>query len=178
LLVRFERLDGLRSLTPGAIFNYGWGIFLGCANPNAAAVPGQWSMAVYDNGELAVQQNPDGTITTWQPVPFTVSHGGQVGITSPTDNELFQLLDGNYNATGSVQFSAATNTGNAINWNVSLHYQSEPAGDPIPATDPTPLSFQGTSNNYAGYQSIGGQVNATAQTTASDGSTVRDCVRF
>jgi hypothetical protein len=134
--------------------------------------------AVYDNGELAVQQNPDGTITTWQPVPFTVSHGGQVGITSPTDNELFQLLDGNYNATGSVQFSAATNTGNAINWNVSLHYQSEPAGDPIPATDPTPLSFQGTSNNYAGYQSIGGQVNATAQTTASDGSTVRDCVRF
>jgi hypothetical protein len=30
----------------GAIFNYGWGIFLGCANPNAAAVPGQWSMAV------------------------------------------------------------------------------------------------------------------------------------
>ncbi len=138
-----------------------------CTQLGVGAKIGSWSITTYENG-TALYANP-----------FNVSHNpnGILGITSPTDNELFQLVDGNYNVTGPVNFSAGTNTGNTINWTAQLHYQSS-GGYPTPAADPTPLTFPGTSYTYAGYQSIGGQVQATAQTTASDGSTVQDCVTF
>jgi hypothetical protein len=79
--------------------------------------------------------------------------------------------------TDTVLFSAATNTGNSINWTASLHYQSS-SNYPNPATDPTPLQFTGDSYDYPGYQSIGGQVNVIAKTTADDGSAIQDCVTF
>lgn len=138
-----------------------------CTTLGTGAKIGSWSLTTYENG-VALYTNP-----------FTISHSpnGFLGVTSPTDNQLFQLVNGNYNATGSINFSAGTSTGNPVSWTANLHYQSS-GGHPNPATDPTPLTFSGTSYNYAGYQSIGGQVQVTAQTAASDGSTVQDCVTF
>jgi hypothetical protein len=129
---------------------------------------GSWTLNAYD------------AATGWEAPssPFTLSHGGQLGITAPTDNQLFQLLSGNYNATGAIQFGAMSTTGNQVSWSAALHYQSS-GNFPNPATDPTPLSFPGSSYSYSGYQSIGGQVSATASTTAQDGSSsVQDCVTF
>lgn len=106
-----------------------------------------------------------------------------LGITSPVPplNQpvlLYQLTQNNNTATQAVTFSAATNTGNPINWTVSLHYQSS-GGYPNPATDPSPLNFIGTSYTYPSYQSIGGQVVAMAQVTdPADGSVVSDCSTF
>lgn len=126
---------------------------------------GPWSISSYDGNTLLYSNS------------FQISRNpnGMLGITSPTDNQLFQLLQGNYNATGNVTFSAGTNTGKPISWTSNLHYQSS-GGYPMPATDPTPLTFQGTTYAYSGYQAIGGQVKTTAQITALDGSTVTDCV--
>jgi hypothetical protein len=87
------------------------------------------------------------------------------------------VVNGNYNATDSIQFSAGTNTGNPVNWTVSLHYQSS-GGYPDPATDPTPLTPQGNTYSYSGYQSIDGQGKAIAQTSAGDGSAIQDRVAF
>jgi len=126
---------------------------------------GTWSINTYDNNNHLYSQ------------PFTISHNASsiVGITSPTDNQLFQLTSGNYNATGPVQFSAGSGIGNSLNWTAQLHYLSSGGyGGP----DPAALTFPGYTYSYSGYQSIGGQVLATASTTASDGSSVQDCVTF
>ncbi len=144
-----------------------WGSINSCQQTWSHQETGLWSINTYDNDTLLYSN------------PFSVSRNAAsfLGVTSPTDNQLFQLLQGNYNATGPVQFSAGTNTGQPINWTVPLHYQSS-GGYPNPATDPTPLAFQGNTYSYPGYQSIGGKGQATATTTASDGSTVQDCVTF
>ena len=138
-----------------------------CTQPYSPAETGPWAISTYDGNTLLYSNS------------FQVSRNpsGILGVTSPTDNQLFQLSQGNFNATDTVQFSAGTNTGQPIGWTVNLHYQSS-GGFPNPATDPAPLTFQGTSYSYSGYQAVGGQVKATAQTTAPDGSTVQDCVTF
>lgn len=144
----------------------GYGDFVTGVNVTCGPV-GSWTLGLYDNGNLYSQ------------IPFTLVHNplGPLGITSPADNQLFQLTGGNYNATGPISFAAGTSTGNPISWTASLHYQSS-GGYPNPATDPAPLQFPGATYDYPGYNSIGGQVTATAQTTASDGSAIRDCVTF
>lgn len=54
---------------------------------------GSWSLGVYDNNVLQFS------------LPFTVSHNpsGLVGITSPTDNQLFDLSQSYYTATNTVR---------------------------------------------------------------------------
>lgn len=137
-----------------------------CSQTFSLVETGNWSVSTYDGNTLLYTNQ------------FQVSRNpaGMVGITAPTDNELFQLLQGNYNATDNITFSGGTNTGTPINWTVNIHYQSS-GGYPNPATDPSPLTFQGTTYNYSGYQAMGGQVTAMAQITAVDGSTVGDCVK-
>lgn len=168
--------SGCFPLTPGYIANYGWAVYLGCANPNSS--PGQWTMAVYDNGALAEELNSDGSVAvTWQPVPFTVSHGGQLDITSPTDNELFGLDQQNYTATSAVPFKADDTPGDIISWSETLNYKT--SGGYAITLDTLP-SFGTSSGGEQDetYQSEGGQVSAEASTTASDGSTIDDCVTF
>ena len=125
---------------------------------------GTWYIDSYDNGAPLYEN-----VFTMSRNPSSV-----LGITSPTDNQLFQLTNGNYNASGPVQFSAG-GIGSTPSWSVQLHYLSSGKyGGP----DPSPLTFTGLNYSYPGYQSIGGQVVATASTTASDGSSVQDCVTF
>lgn len=132
---------------------------------NVSGAIGSWSLGVYDNNVLQFS------------LPFTVQHNpaGILGISAPTDNQLIQLLNGNYNFTGPVQFTAASGTGGSISWLNQLHYLTSGGyGGP----DPAPVTNNGASFSYPGYQSIGGQVVAAASTTAADGSTVQDCVTF
>jgi hypothetical protein len=83
----------------------------------------------------------------------------------------------------SACFSAATNTGHQITWTAQLTYSTSgysntpSVGGTI--SDP-PRNFTTSSGGVQNevYQSEGGQVQVTATTTASDGSTVKDCVTF
>jgi hypothetical protein len=158
--------DGSQYCNHGDIATFlGWASINSCVQPWSPQEIGSWSLNTYDNNTLLYSN------------PFTVSRDPSsfLAITSPTDNQFFQLTNGNYNATGTVQFSAVNGTGSAISWTAQLHYLSSGGyGGP----DPSPLNFSGTSYSYSGYQSIGGQVLTTASTTASDGSTVKDCVTF
>jgi hypothetical protein len=138
---------------------------IGINSCSVAKTIGSWSLGIYDNNTLL-----------WSN-PLTVSHNpsGLLGITSPTDNLPIQLAYGNYNFTGPVQFTAGTSAGSSISWSNQLHYLSSGGyGGP----DPAPVTNNGASFSYAGYQSIGGQVVATASTTIANGSTVQDCVTF
>lgn len=138
-----------------------------CNQTFSLSETGQWAVSTYDNGALLYTNQ------------FQISRNPSslLAITSPSENQLYQLQQGNYNATGNVTFSAGTNTRQTISWTAKLHYQSY-GGYPNPATDPTPLTFQGASYTYSGYQAIGGQILTTAQITDSDGSTVSDCTTF
>jgi len=136
-----------------------------CEQTFSTQETGPWSISSYDGDRLLY--------TT--PFVITRNPSSPLTVISPTDNQLFQLLQGSYNATGTVNFSAATNTGQPIGWTVYLHYQSS-SNYPNPATDPAPLTFQGNTYSYSGYQSIGGQVQVWAQTTAADGSLLQDCL--
>jgi len=136
---------------------------IGINSCSVAKTIGSWSLGIYDNNTLL-----------WSN-PLTVSHNasGLLGVTAPTDNQLFQLLNGNYNFTGSIQFTASSGTGGSISWSNQLHYLTSGGyGGP----DPAPVTSQQASFSYPGYQSIGGQVVATASTTIANGSTVQDCV--
>jgi hypothetical protein len=144
----------------------GFGEFIsGILQVNCGPV-GNWSMSLSDNG------------STISSTSFTLGHGSPfLSISSPTDNELFDLDENNYTATGSVPYIAGTNTTNPVSWSAVLNYKTS-GGYGI--TFDTLPSF-GTVNNEEHdetYQSEGGQVQATASTTASDGSTVNDCVTF
>lgn len=176
LTVTYNQASDCFNVTPSGVSYCGYHDNLGltaigdvnsCIQKYSELEIGAWSLNTYDGNTLLYSN------------PFQVSRNpnSAVGITAPTDNQLVQLSQGNYNASGNLTFSAGTSTGNSINWNVTLHYQSS-GGFPQPATDPPPLTFQGTAYTYSGYQGIGGQVNASAQTTASDGSTVKDCTMF
>lgn len=151
----------------GTQYEYGWNewaIINSCKEPPGTHMIGSWKINTYDNGAPLYEND------------FTISRNPSsvLGITSPTDNQLFQLTSGNYNGTGTVQFSGG-GTGSSPNWSVQLHYlTSGGKGGP----DPSPLTFPGLSYSYPGYQSIGGQVVATASATATDNSTVQDCVTF
>lgn len=127
---------------------------------------GSWSFQAFDNGALV------------QTTSFTLSHNssGPIGIISPTDNQLFQLTQSNYTGSETVPFSAGTNGSGSISWTATLHYLSSGGyGGP----DPAPRTFTTASGaeHDETYQSIGGQVKVTAQTTTSIG-TVQDCVTF
>ena len=115
-----------------------------------------------------------------------------LGITSPVQNQLVDLAaDQNYAATDAACasppstsdfgteacFSPKTNTGNAISWTVNLQYATSGGLGPITDNRPTFSTQSGTTHNLQ-YSNEGGQVQVTASTTASDGSTVKDCVTF
>ncbi len=101
---------------------------------------------------------------------------GPLGITSPTANQLIQLLNGNYNATGNVPFSAGTNTTNSISWSATLQYATSSGSGTI--SDNRPFNTSSGQEHDETYQKECGQVKVTAQTSASDGGTVQDCVTF
>ena len=151
-------------------------------------------MALYDNRVLVSEQPPSFGTTAWQPVQFQVSDdaNGVLGITSPVQNQLVDLAaDQNYAATDAACasppstsdfgtaacFSPKTNTGNAISWTVNLQYATSGGLGPITDNRPTFSTQSGTTHNLQ-YSNEGGQVQVTASTTASDGSTIKDCVTF
>ncbi|TMB09520.1 MAG: hypothetical protein E6J71_27980 [Deltaproteobacteria bacterium] len=129
---------------------------------------GFWTAQIFDNGVLVVT------------LPFMLTRdGAPVAITSPTDNQLVQLLQQTYTASDPVHFSATTSAGGSISWSAALSYQTG-AGYPSPKLTDT-RTFTTTASGVVHdetYQSLGGQVKVTAQTTTSDGSTVKDCATF
>jgi hypothetical protein len=125
---------------------------------------GAWTAQVWDNGSVAVS------------LPFTMTRGGPLGITSPTDNQLFQLTQQNYIASDTVPFTGTTDSGSSINWTATLHYLTSGGyGGPDPAAR-TFTTASGAEHDET-YQSIGGQLRVTARTTAN-GRTLQDCVTF
>ncbi len=141
-------------------------IFFLVGTPVNCQTAGGWSLQTLESGSLLLSYN------------FSLSHDSPLlGITSPSDNQLFDLDQQNYTATGPVPFVALTNTGNFINWAANLQYAT--SGGYGSMTD-GPRNFQtATAEEHdETYQSEGGQVEATASTTASDGSTIQDCVTF
>lgn len=131
---------------------------------------GSWSIGVYDNGTLLYSN------------PFTVSHNSSnssvLGISSPTDGQLFDLNQQTYTATGNVPFNAATNTGSLITWTSTLSYQTSEGKGNYTANHPPGFSTNSGQGHDYTYVSEGGSVSVTAQTTASDGSAMQDCVTF
>jgi hypothetical protein len=127
---------------------------------------GQWTSQVLDNGVVVVS-------AYWN----LSQGGGLIYITSPTSNQLFDLDQQNFTATSLVPYNASTTTGNMINWAPSLSYKTS-GGDG--STFKSLPGFSTTSGQEQGetYQSEGGQIQATASTTAGDGSSVNDCVTF
>jgi hypothetical protein len=129
---------------------------------------GAWTLGLYDNG------NP-----TPYSVPFNLVHSATslLGITAPTDNEIFDLDQQNFTSTDPVPFSAGTVTGNSINWAVTVNYATSGGYGAFSNTLPSFQTASGATQNQT-FQSEGGQVRVIASTTASDGSPVQDCVTF
>ncbi|TMA84945.1 MAG: hypothetical protein E6J77_12290 [Deltaproteobacteria bacterium] len=74
---------------------------------------GFWTAQIFDNGVLVVT------------LPFMLTRdGAPVAITSPTDNQLVQLLQQTYTASDPVHFSATTSAGGSISWSAALSYQT------------------------------------------------------
>ncbi len=143
----------------------GYGAFLSGVTVTCQTA-GTWSINFYDNGTMLYS------------TPFTLSHNatGPLGITSPTDNQLVDLDQLYYTETNIVPFLAGSNTGNPIDWTSSLQYAT--SGGKGNTTDNRLFTTSSAQEHDETYQSEGGQVEVTASTTASDGSTVNDCVTF
>lgn len=130
---------------------------------------GSWSLSFYDGNTLLYTNL------------FSVSHNsnGLLGITSPTFNQLVDLDDQsqNYTATPPVAFQAGTSTGNIMSWSGTLNYETSGGYGITLGVLP---SFASVNNEtqYQTYQSVGGQVQTEASVTASDSSSVNDCVTF
>jgi hypothetical protein len=136
-------------------------------------------------GNWSVEFNVDSTL--YSSTPFTMGHDSPyLGISSPSSNQanlsgqvldipLFQLLQGNYNSTGTVPFVAQTNTGNSITWQAGLQYQTS-SGNANISDSRGPFSTNSNEEHDEAFAKEGGQLNITASTTASDGSTITDCV--
>ncbi len=143
----------------------GYGNFIAAVAVNCQP-SGNWSLQLSDNGVVKYS------------VPITLGQNSPLlDISSPTDNELFDLDQQNYTTTSSVPYQAGTDSGNVISWAVSQNYKTS-GGFGIMFNQ---LPSFGTTNNEEHdetYQSVGGQVEATASTTVSDGSTIQDCVTF
>lgn len=159
-------------VVPEAIRSRGPGLF-SSALQDANQPTGTWTLQVIDNGVQAFSHQ------------WNLAHGGPVGITSPSSNQanlngevlnipLFQLLQGSYNSTGPVAFIAETNTGNPITWTANLQYQTSSGHASI--SDPRKFSTSSGQEHDETFTKEGGQLQVTASTTASDGSTVQDCV--
>jgi hypothetical protein len=132
---------------------------------------------------------------------FNLQHANstnQLAIISPIpsnylDNALIDLADDqNWTATDAVCpapvnvagnpeavcFSAETNTGNSISWQLQLQYTTSGGYAPIYDPNGAFLTFSTTNGQQKNkvYQNEGGRLtNIIASTTASDGSTVQDC---
>jgi hypothetical protein len=143
---------------------------------------GTWTLVFLDNGDPVIthQFSLTGPPLSW------------LTITSPAPNQLIDLAaDQNWTATDpncpstpntqnyvtAACFSATTDSGNPINWTVDLSYTTSGGLASINDSRSFPTPANGTPQNEV-YQSEGGQVTATASTTAIDGSTVQASVTF
>ena len=178
-------------------YECGSGAFNAWAGPGACNEPGNWTLNVLDEGTQAATH---GFSTSHAASSPDLPYPNLLGISSPLDTSepllnpseiaLIDLAaDQNYTATDAtcpapvsaqgmptaVCFSASTSTSNSINWTTTLTYAT--SGGLGSISDP-PRNFSTTSGGAQNeqYVSEGGQVQATATTTASDGSTVQDCV--
>jgi hypothetical protein len=152
---------------------------------NGDPLVGTWTLQLFDSAQPG---NPVITHT------FNLQHNSssQLGIISPTDNQLIDLAqdknftatdqtcpaptDGAGNATAAC-FSAGTSSSNPINWSATLSYNTSAGYGYYTDTLPSFPTSNGQVQNEQ-YQATGGRVNVTAQNIASDGSTVYDCSQF
>jgi hypothetical protein len=144
------------------------GYVLAWAGPQVNFQPtGTWTLNLLDNGSEVIQHT------------FDLEHNanGPLGISSPAPNQLFDLDQNNYTQTDNVPYIAGTDTGNLISWAATLNYKTSGGYgftfDTLPGFGTTNMEEQDET-----YQSEGGQVQVTASTTATDGSTIQDCVTY
>lgn len=142
--------------------NFWSGPYIDCALPT-----GTWTLQLYDNSNLAISHT------------FNLQHNPQspLGISSPAENQLFDIDQNNFTATSLVPYIAGTNTGNLISWAATLNYKTS-GGYGITFFDLPGFGTTNMEEQDETYQSEGGQVQVTAQTTADDGSTIQDCVTY
>lgn len=129
--------------------------------------PGTWALQVYDNSTLVISN------------PFSLHHNpsGLLGISLPTDDplpQLFQLTQQDYTGSETVPFSAGNSEAGAISWAVDLQYATSGGYGSMPPDNRTFTTASGEEHDET-YQSKGGQLKVTAQTTTSYG-TMYDCV--
>ena len=140
--------------------------FAHCGPPEAG-----WRIDIWNNGIPVLSE------------PFALQHDPSsfLAITSPLDNrtsansQLQQLSLQTFTA-AQVPFTAVTTSGNPISWTANLFYQTGAGyGSPGPST----RTFSTTTgvNHDETYQSLGGQVQVTAQTSTPFG-TMSDCITF
>lgn len=120
---------------------------------------GQWTSQVLDNGVVAVS-------AYWDLSPG----GGPIYITKPASNQLFDLNQQNYIATGTIPFIATSSNGSSISWFADLSYNTSQGYGYF--TDNRNFSSPSGTEHDETYTSEGGRVKVTAQATAGDGSTV------
>jgi len=136
----------------------GYGNFIAAVSVNCQP-SGGWSLQLSDNGVVKYS------------VPITLGQNSPLlDISTPTDDEIFDLDQQNYTSTDSVPFSAVTITGNPINWAATVNYATSGGYGSFSDTLPGFQTASGATQNQA-FQSEGAQVRLTASTTASDGST-------
>lgn len=126
---------------------------------------GQWTSQVLDNGAVVVS-------AYWNLSPG----GGPIYITKPTSNQLFDLNQQDYIATGTIPFVATSSNGSSVNWFADLSYNTSQGYGYY--TDNRNFGSSSGSEHDETYTSEGGRVKVTAQATADDGSTVQDCATY
>jgi hypothetical protein len=127
---------------------------------------GGWSLQTLENGSPLLSHS------------FSLSDASPLlAISSPTLNQLFDLDQNNFTDTDNVPYNATTNTGNSISWAATLNYKTS-GGYGITLTTLPGFGTTSGEEHDETYQSEGGQVKVTASTTASDGSTIQDCVTY
>jgi hypothetical protein len=141
-------------------------IFFLVGAPTNCQSMGSWSIQTQENGSPVISHG------------FSLSDASPLlAISSPTLNQLFDLDQNNFTETDNVPYNAATDTGNTIIWAATLNYETS-GGYGITFLNLPGFATASGEEHDETYQSEGGQVEATASTTASDGSTIQDCVTY
>jgi hypothetical protein len=143
--------------------------FAHCGGPQAG-----WRIDISNNGIPVLSE------------PFALQHDPSsfLAITSPLDNRTaannqLQQMTQQTSTAAQVPFTAVTSSGNSVTWAANFSPYQTGAGYPNPPGTDAPRSFStatGVEHDET-YQSLGGQVQVTAQTSTPFG-TMSDCATF
>lgn len=102
----------------------------------------------------------------------TTTLQGPITISSPTQGATFPVIQPNYNVTAPITFNATTPNSPSLSWTLNLTYTTT-AGKCSGCTNSQGLNTASGANGTATYQSMGGQLVATATDGANSSATVK-----